>query len=83
MKTKDIIKNLLGTLLLTFVFGISVCFGLFVLKTDYGIVISLILAFTFVGLILYFCYPIWFKDYIEEYWRKYESKNMQNDDIPD
>jgi len=83
MKTKDLIKNILGTLLLTFVLGMSACLGLFVFKTDYGFVMACLCGLIIVFLIVYFCYPVWFKDYIEEYWRKYESKNMQNDDIPD
>lgn len=77
MKRKDIIKSILGAGLLTVVLMGSVCFGLFVLQTDYGILLSGLFGFILVCLVVWFCYPVWFKDYINEFWKD-ESKDLQD-----
>lgn len=76
MNRKDIIKNILCAGFLACILICSVCFGIFVLQTEYGLVLSIVLGLVLVFLIFWFCYPIWFKDYINEFWKEHESKNM-------
>ena len=76
MKRKDFIKITLATFMNLGILATSVLLGLFFTKTLYGTMLYFIFGATLVLVIMIFCYPIWFKDYIKEFWEKHESKNM-------
>ena len=79
MKRREIVKSILGAGLLTVILISSFILGIVITGTSYGIAMFSLLGFITVGLLLWFCYPIWFKDYINEFWKEHESKNMQDD----
>jgi len=87
MKKKDMLKLMLGTLLNAFVFMAFMSFGILVTQTFYGVVMSFLGAMIVIFLILFHFYPIWFKEYTDEFFRlealKNESKDLQNIDFPD
>lgn len=74
MKRKDIIKLILSTLLVTLVFGGSLALGIYT-QSDWGFTLSVIFGLILVFYVIGYCYPIWFEEYIEEYWRKVDEKN--------
>jgi len=76
MKKKDGLKLVGATGLCGLVMVASLFLGL-LLSTTYGMVMSLLLGFVLICLIIVFGYPVWFKDYIEEFWRKEEEKNAE------
>ena len=42
-----------------------------------GAVMGFFVAFILFLLLIIFCIPVWFKDYIDYYWKKQEEKNAQ------
>ncbi len=42
-----------------------------------GVVAGFATAYILFLLIIIFCLPVWFKDYIEEFWQKQEDKDAQ------
>ena len=81
MKAKDKLKVVGATTLTGAVFLLLLLYGAFVLQTAYGVLMSMMLGFILLILIFYFCYPIWFKDYIEEFWKKREEKLNEEKEI--
>ena len=77
MKRKEIVKSILGAGLLTAILIGSFILGIVITGTSYGIAMFSLLGFIAAGLLLWFCYPIWFKDYINEFWEN-EDKKMQD-----
>jgi len=79
MNKKLILKMIIANMLVGFIlFG---CMFLFLLiwPSLVGGFIGFILGLALVIEIIRKGYTVWFKDYIEEYWRKEEEKNAQTE----
>jgi len=76
MKRKDIIKLILTTFLNLIIFLCCLWAGVFFSGSMYGFMLWGLFGIVMIFMIIGFCYPIWFKEYIKEYWEKHESKDM-------
>jgi len=65
-----VIKVVLSTMLVIATFWGTIFVTLFFIPTDLGLLLGFLLGLVTAGFILFYFYPIWFKDYIEEYWEK-------------
>jgi len=76
MNKKDGLK-LIGTIILL---GISfygpIFISLWLIPTFIGITVGLMVGIGLSVYIMGWCVPIWFKEYIKEYYSKNENKNM-------
>jgi len=52
---------------------------LYVFPNTIGLILGLLLSGSFFTLVIIYGYPVWFKDYIKEYWKKQEEKEEEND----
>jgi len=78
MDLKTQIK-LVGSSLITSLGFISIVFFFcIIMPTLDGLMLGVITGLLFVASIILFVYPILFREYIEQYWKEYENKNMQN-----
>ena len=80
MNKEDKIKLSILTFGLVFLFVILLFIFCMFSSTGYGALMGLIVSFLVVMVILIFTYPIIFKDYIEEYWKKVEEKNVKKEE---
>jgi len=74
MKTKILLKIILASLLVAFAFYGSIFLLLWIWPSIEGLIIGLCLGLALVLEIIREGYPIWFKDYTNEFWKKEEEK---------
>lgn len=77
MNWKETFKIIGASVLCGCIFLFSLLYGIFILQSEYGIALSFILGLILLCLIVFFCYPVWFKDYIDEYWRRKEADEQK------
>jgi len=78
MCQKDVIKLVIATIFTVGQFFLIV-FGSVILFGDFGLVLAIILGGLSLIIIIGFCYPIWFENYIKEYWKYQELKKEESD----
>ena len=78
MNIKTLIKIIVSSIMIPIAsFGILIL-TLFIIPNDMGLLLGIMLGASFMMLVIVYGYPIWFKDYIKEYWEKEEKKNEGN-----
>jgi len=76
MKKRDLVKLMLVTFLNIGIFLVFIMIGFVQTGTLYGIFLWSLFGFIIAVLVdCYYC-PIWFKDYIDEFWEKNENKSV-------
>jgi len=78
---KHFLKMLAASLFTIFVSFGTVILTLYYLPNLNGLCIGLLLGFIVFCIVVFICYPIWFKDYIEEFWIKEEEKKCQEKEV--
>jgi len=74
MDIKTFTKLCLATALCaSTLFGIPALIILMNGITEYSLVLGIILGLVLTCVIINFGYPVWFRDYIDEYWKKQEE----------
>jgi len=79
MNKKDKFNLIIMTSSLFILFLVLIFLFCFLTKNVYGAILGIIVSFLITTVIMIFTYPIIFKDYIEEFWRKEEEKNVQKE----
>jgi len=79
MNIKTGLKILGSTSLICVIFIAGLIIPAILIGTAYGIVLGVLLSFVIIACIMNFAYPIWFGDYIEEFWAKEEAKNVEKE----
>jgi len=75
MRTKVAIKVLICSIMVPLISLGIIIFSLYLFQSDAGLILGIILAMGFMIAIVAYGYPVWFKDYIKEYWKKQDAKN--------
>jgi len=79
MNLKTQIKLIISSVLVTITaFGLLIL-TLYIIPNDVGLVLGIILGFAFMCLVIAYGFPVWFKDYIKEFWEKEEAKKNEED----
>jgi len=74
---KTLIKVIASSILIPITsFGILIL-TLFVFPNTLGLCLGVVLGFSFMMLVIAYGYPVWFKDYIEEFWEKKEKEEKE------
>lgn len=72
---KEAIKILVSSMLVSLISIVILVFVMWLFPNDLGMLLGFGFAYSFFVLVIYFVYPIIFKDYIKEFWKKQEEKN--------
>jgi len=67
---KMIFKLILSTMLVVSIFWGTIFVTLYCIPTDLGLLIGFLLGLLFSGWTFFHYYPIWFKIYIDNYWKE-------------
>jgi len=77
MKKKIILKIIAVSILSIFVFFGSIFLLMISVPSSYGATIGVLMGFVLLCLIYACGVPIWFEDYIKDFWKKEEEKKCQ------
>jgi membrane protein YdbS with pleckstrin-like domain len=71
LNKKDTIK-LIGCLLLVAVITLGgMILPCFVSSSVWGVIIGTLISYVLIVLLVIFCIPVWFRDFIERYWKEH------------
>jgi len=77
MNQKTFVKLIIANILLGLLFIGGIFFSAFITKTETGIILGGLITVILIAFLMAMVYPIVFKDYIEEFWKKQEEKECQ------